>query len=191
MSYPLLPWIEVVPGAPYFRTDRGESWTPIGHNDAITWPSLKDAFRRRDLPAVDRYLRLLAASGVTCLRLMLEYAQERHRFFERPPGAFRPAMIQLWDDLFALCARHGIRILLTPFDTFWMWRRWKHHPYNRSNGGVCAAKSRMLTCRDTRAAIKRRLLFATERWGGSGTLFAWDLWNEIHPAFGGNDPGCF
>ncbi|HEX7180230.1 MAG TPA: hypothetical protein VF756_00200, partial [Thermoanaerobaculia bacterium] len=47
------------------------------------------------------------------------------------------------------------------------------------------------TCRDTRAAIKRRLLFATERWGGSGTLFAWDLWNEIHPAFGGNDPGCF
>ena len=33
-----------------------------------------------------------------------------------------------------------------------------------------------------RAAIKHRLTFAAERWGGSGALFAWDLWNELHPA---------
>jgi hypothetical protein len=31
-------------------------------------------------------------------------------------------------------------------------------------------------------AVKNRLSFVTERWGGSGVLFAWDLWNEIHPA---------
>ncbi|MDQ3557073.1 MAG: hypothetical protein M3409_09915, partial [Gemmatimonadota bacterium] len=36
-----------------------------------------------------------------------------------------------------------------------------------------------------REAIKRRLAFATERWGGSGALWAWDLWNEIHPAHAG------
>ena len=30
-------------------------------------------------------------------------------------------------------------------------------------------------------AVKARLAFATRRWGGSGALFAWDLWNEIHP----------
>jgi hypothetical protein len=35
------PWIEVAPGAPYFQTDRGESWTPIGQNDAVTWPELE------------------------------------------------------------------------------------------------------------------------------------------------------
>jgi mannan endo-1,4-beta-mannosidase len=33
-----------------------------------------------------------------------------------------------------------------------------------------------------RAAIKNRLSFAAERWGGSGVLFAWDLWNELPPA---------
>jgi len=33
-----------------------------------------------------------------------------------------------------------------------------------------------------RTAIKNRLSFAAERWGGSGVLFAWDLWNELPPA---------
>jgi hypothetical protein len=188
---PHLPWIEVSPGAPYFQTADGESWAPIGQNDAITWQDLAGLFRRRDLAGVERYLADLAAHGVTCLRLMMEYAQGRYRYFERPAGTFNPAMVQLWDDLFDLCARHGLRILLTPFDTFWMWKKWKHHPYNRANGGPCRARSGMLTCPRTRDAIKRRLLFATERWGGSGVLFAWDLWNELHPAYGGDDPGCF
>ncbi|HEX2224700.1 MAG TPA: hypothetical protein VHN15_10890 [Thermoanaerobaculia bacterium] len=186
-----VPWIHVAPGVPYFQTETGESWHPVGHNDALPWPTLAGLFRRKDLPAVEAYLAHLAASGVTCLRLMLEYAQGRHRYFERPAGTFWPAMVQLWDDLFALCARYGIRILLTPFDTFWMWRRWKEHPYNAANGGVCKRRSGMLTCRETRAAIRRRLLFVTERWGGSGTLFAWDLWNELHPAYGGDDTGGF
>jgi hypothetical protein len=39
----------------------------------------------------------------------------------------------------------------------------------------------MLLSRETREAIKARLTFAAERWAGSGALFAWDLWNEIHP----------
>ena len=29
------------------------------------------------------------------------------------------------------------------------------------------------------AAVKRRIAFAVERWGGSGAVFAWDLWNEL------------
>ncbi|MFL6196648.1 MAG: hypothetical protein ACJ75H_20870 [Thermoanaerobaculia bacterium] len=186
-----LPWIELAPHAPYFQTEDGRSWAPVGQNDAIIWPELEGLFRRRDLAGVERYLANLAGHGVTCMRLMLEYAQGRHRYLERPAGTFVPSMVQLWDDLFALCERHGIRILLTPFDTFWMWLKWKSHPYNRANGGPCRVRSRLLTCPKTRAFIKRRLLFATERWGGSGALFAWDLWNELHPAYGGNDCGCF
>jgi hypothetical protein len=188
---PELPWIEVTPGAPYFQSGRGEPWHPVGHNDAITWPALEGLFRRRDLAKVEGYLRHLAASGVTCLRLMLEYAQGRHRFLESPPGTFKPAMVRLWDDLFALCARYGLRLLITPFDTFWMWKKWGRHPYNQKLGGVSASRTRLLICPETRAAIKRRLAFATERWGGSGALFAWDLWNEIHPAYGEDDVGCF
>ena len=175
-----LPWIQV--HGSYFVTDTGEPWTPIGQNDSVSWVEFKGLFRRRDLPAVDRHLAWLAAHGVTCLRFMLEYAQVRHRYIERPMGRFVPNMVQLWDDLFLLCEKHGIRILLTPFDTFWTWLHWRYHPYNRINGGCLDKPSRLLICRDTREAIKARLAFAVERWGGSGALFAWDLWNEIHPA---------
>jgi hypothetical protein len=177
-----LSWITTMDRSSYFVDADGSSWTPIGHNDAISWPDLAGLFRRRDLQAVEQYLESLTASGVTCLRLMLEYAQVRHRYIERPVGRFVPRMVQLWDDLFAMCERQGLRILLTPVDTFWMWLRWAHHPWNRANGGPCEHPSQLLLCPDTRSAIKARLEFAVRRWGGSGALFAWDLWNEIHPA---------
>lgn len=186
-----LPWIQVAPGAPYFVTETGEPWTPVGHNDAISWITLDGLFRRRDLPGVEAYLAGLAASGVTVLRLMLEYAQVRHRYIERPVGRFVPAMVRLWDDLFAICERVGLRILLTPVDTFWTWLHWRHHPYSRAQGGPLDHPSRLLLCPATRDAIKARLAFAVERWGGSGALFAWDLWNEIHPAQAGDCADAF
>jgi hypothetical protein len=186
-----LPWIGVAPHAPYFVTDDGEPWTPIGHNDAISWEDLKGLYGRRNLPAAEAYLQGLADSGVTCIRLMMEYAQSRHRYFERPLGHFVPRMVQLWDDLFAMCERLGLRILLTPFDTYWTWLHWARHPYNCANGGCLDHPSRLLLCPETRNAIKARLAFAAQRWGGSGALFAWDLWNEIHPAQAGGAAECF
>ncbi len=181
-SKPALPWIGVAPGAPYFVTEQGQPWHPIGQNDAISWVELNPLFRRRDVAKVEAHLRHLADHGVTVLRLMLEYAQVRHRYIEKPVGSFSPNLVQFWDDLFGLCERLGLRILLTPVDTFWMWLHFRHHPYNRKNGGPLDHPSQALLCAETRIAIKRRLSFATARWGGSGALFAWDLWNEIHPA---------
>ena len=188
---PPLQWIGVAPKAPFFVDESGAPWTPIGQNDAITWPELAGLYRRRDLPAVEGHLRYLKSHGVTCLRLMLEYAQVRHRYFERPAGRFVPAMVQLWDDLFAMCERIGLRILLTPVDTFWMWLHWRWHPWNRANGGPLTDMRQSLLCTDTRAVLKARLEFAVRRWGGSGALFAWDLWNEIHPAHGGDEVDCW
>ena len=186
-----LPWIGVAPNAPYFLDDTGAPWTPIGQNDAISWVEFAGLFRRRDLPAVERHLAWLVDHGVTCLRLMVEYAQVRHRYLERPAGVFVPAMVRLWDDLFAMCERVGLRILLTPVDTFWMWMHWRHHPWNVANGGPLSRMNEALTCPAARAAIKARLTFMVTRWGGSGALFAWDLWNEIHPAQGGGSVDCW
>lgn len=186
-----LPWITTRAGSPYFLTEEGHSWTPIGQNDAITWPELAGLFRRRDLPAVERHLRWLKANGVTCLRLMLEYCHGEHRYLEKPAGRFAPNMVRLWDDLFALLEKVGLHVLLTPYDTFFTWLRWRHHPYNKRNGGPCASRRKLLTCPATRDAIKARLAFATDRWGASPAIFAWDLWNEMHPAHGGDDPAAF
>ena len=177
-----LAWVSIAPRAPYFQTEDGLPWHPIGHNDAISWHTLSRLFGRKDVSQVDAYLAGLASHGVTCIRLMLEYSQVRHRYFETAVRAWSPKMVRYWDDLFALCEQHGIRILLTPFDTFWMWLKFEHHPYNQQNGGPLSHPSRVLLCPDAREAMKARLTFAAERWGGSGALFAWDLWNEIHPA---------
>jgi len=184
-------WIQRAVAAPYFVTERGRAWTPIGQNDAFTWPELNALRGRRDLAAVERHLRYLKASGVSCLRLMLEYCHFDDAYFETAIGVFEPKLVQLWDDLFSLCETVGLRLLLTPLDTFFTWNRWDRHPYNRANGGPCASREELLSCPRTRDAVKARLAFATERWGGSGVLFAWDLWNEMHPAQGRNSPNCF
>jgi hypothetical protein len=188
-SPPQLLHIHAPADLPYFVTSDGKPWTPIGHNDAVTWPDLGPLYRRRDPTGVERHLVWLRDHGVTCIRLMLEYCHGEHRYLERPVGRFVPNMVRFWDDLFALLEKVGLRVLLTPYDTFFMWIRWRHHPYSRANGGICNHQRTWLTCLETRAAIKNRLAFASDRWGGSPALFAWDLWNEIHPAHGGDDPG--
>jgi hypothetical protein len=185
-----LPWIGRAPGTPYFQTEHGEAWTPVGQNDSFTWDEWAP-LRAGDLAATRRHLDGLRASGVTVLRLMLEYAQHENAWFEQPAGVFNPVLVRLWDDLFTLCEQTGMRILLTPYDTFFQWNRFDAHPYNQANGGPCAGRDRMMTCPDTRRLIRARLRFAAERWGGSGALFAWDLWNEMHPAQGENRPDCF
>ena len=186
-----LSWIAVAPDAPYFLDETGRPWTPIGHNDSISWINLQGLFRRRDLPGVEAHLRSLVDHGVTVLRLMIEYAQVRHRYLERPAGVFVPAMVQLWDDLVAICERVGMRLLLTPVDTFWMWMHWRHHPWNVAHGGPLKRMHEVLLCPATRDVIKARLTFMVERWGGSGAIFAWDLWNEIHPAQADWSVDCF
>jgi Cellulase (glycosyl hydrolase family 5) len=172
-------------------TEDGKPWTPVGQNDAITWPEFAGLFRRKDMAAVEAHLAYLAGHGVTVLRFMLEYCQTENRYLEKPAGKYQPNMVRLWDDLFALCEKYGLRVLLTPYDTFWMWIRWKHHPYNKAQGGPCAKRSQWLLCPATLQAIKNRLTFAAQRWGGSGVIFAWDLWNEIHPAHSDNNTGKF
>jgi mannan endo-1,4-beta-mannosidase len=181
-----MPWIRVRPGVPYFETENETAWTPVGHNESITWPALGGTADQ-----VSHYFEVLRASGVSCLRLMLEYAEDDAHYFESAVGSFNPRVVRSWDAMFALAEQYGIRFLLTPFDTFWMWKRWDCHPYNARHGGPCEHQRTLLTCPQARAAIKARLAFAIDRWSGSGALFAWDLWNEIHPAFSEEDASWF
>lgn len=190
---PLSP-IRVAPGGRYFETFDGAPFLFIGPNDAVPWPGLGGLFRRRDLETVDAYLADLAANGVTVLRLMLEYAHREGRYFERRSrkkankGALEPnpEMVRLWDDLFARCEQHGLRVFLTPWDTFWMTRRWNRHPYNRVNGGPADRPGDFFTREAVIEATIRRFRFVITRWGGSGVIAAWDLFNEIDPHWGGS-----
>ncbi|HZG69090.1 MAG TPA: hypothetical protein VEZ12_20320 [Herpetosiphonaceae bacterium] len=191
MPSPSLSPIRVASSGRYFETFDGEPFLFIGPNDAITWQGLAGLYRHRDLPAVEAYLADLTAHGVTILRLMLEYVQHEGRYFERPAGRFNPAMVRLWDDLFACCERVGLRVLLAPWDNFWTAYRWRRHPYNVVNGGPAQGPGSFLSDEATIAATERRLRYVVERWGGSGVLAAWDLFNEIDPYWGGTPASQF
>lgn len=180
-----LPPLSVAPGGRYFETAAGDPFLLIGPNDAISWPGLEGLRDRRDIAGAEAHLADLAAHGVTMLRLMLEYCQEDGWYFEQPAGQPNPTMVRLWDDLFGLCERHGLRVLLAPWDNFWMARRWDRHPYNQRNGGPAASPAAFFSDEATIEATIRRLRFVAERWGGSGVIAAWDLFNEIDPFWGG------
>jgi mannan endo-1,4-beta-mannosidase len=138
------------------------------------------------MAAVEAYLQSLADNGATILRFMLEYAHGEARYFEKPVGRFVPAMVQMWDDLFDLCEKVGLRILLTPWDNFWMANRWHKHPYNALNGGPAAGPGSFFTDEATIEASIRRFEFVVERYANRPVLAAWDLFNEIHPYWGGS-----
>lgn len=186
MTAPALSPIRVAPSGRYFETFEGDPFMFIGPNDAISWPGLNGLYARCDPDAVDAYLGDLAAHGVTVLRLMLEYCQTDHRYFERPAGRFNPPMVRFWDDLFARCEQFGLRVLLAPWDNFWMARRFHRHPYNAQNGGPAASPGDFFTHDEVIDATIHRFRFVVERWGGSGVIAAWDLFNEIHPFWGGS-----
>jgi mannan endo-1,4-beta-mannosidase len=173
-----LPWVRLGPGRRYFETETGEPFLIIGQNDALTWPELEGLLGRRDVPAVERHLAWLRTHGITTLRIMLEYVGDG-LYLERTCGSFDAVTVQALDDLVALCERFGMRLLLTPFDTFFTWVKWDEHPYNAERGGPCRERIDLLTHPDGLAAVKARIAFAVERWGGSGAVFAWDLWNEL------------
>ncbi len=177
--------IRVAPGGRYFQTFDGQPFFFFGANDAISWPGLAGLYRRRDLAGVEEYLGTLVDNGIMIMRVMLEYAHRDGRYFERPFGKFNPALVRLWDDLFDMCERVGMRVFLAPWDNYWMSLRWKHHPYNIINGGPAQQPSAFFTEEATIAATEHRLRFVVERWGGSPAFAAWDLFNEIHPHYGG------
>ena len=181
-----LPWVRLGPGRRYFETEGGEPFLIIGQNDALTWPELEGLLGRKDVPAVEAHLAWLADHGVTTLRVMLEYVGDG-LYLERSCGQFDPVTVEAIDELIRICERQGLRLLLTPFDTFFTWVKWSEHPYNEGLGGPCREPIELLTHPEGMAAVKRRIAFAVGRWGGSGAVFAWDLWNELGHHHGVDD----
>jgi mannan endo-1,4-beta-mannosidase len=88
--------------------------------------------------------------------------------------------VRFWDEFIHLAERHGLYLLLTPYDTFWQVHHWANYSYQR----VVEHKHDWLTSPDSIAAHKQRWEFVIKRWGGSPNILAWDLMNEIELYWG-------
>jgi hypothetical protein len=172
-------YISVAPSGRYFQDEQGQGFIVIGQNDAITWPGLQELLECSDPRATEEYIIDLVAHGITVSRVMLEYAQFPHGYLENPVGVFSWAAVRFWDKFIELAEKHGLYLLLTPYDTFWQKANWTAYPYSAEQNGPVSTPRDWLTSRAAMDAQKARWEFVIKRWGGSPAIFAWDVMNEI------------
>lgn len=185
---PLLPkvdpkseaFVRPMPGGRYFQVG-GKPWTPVGYNHNPDWTELAKAdplSPEHDPKAADKWMAKLAANGVNLLRMMVETPPSGN--LEESPGQFRPEHV-MWLDTVVLAARkHGIRLWLTPWDTFWMNLRADASPYWRMNGGPVSMERKQGWYTDPKIAAfqRNRMDYLIARYGNLGTVFSWEIMNE-------------
>ncbi|HEY3413819.1 MAG TPA: hypothetical protein VGM51_12315 [Armatimonadota bacterium] len=157
----------------------GQTTVPIAFNDSYTWPGLERLWRTGDTASAVEYVRQLRVNGVNVLRVFLEaVVPEPSQLLESPLGHYNKGVVDFWDHFLPICERHGLTVLISPWDTFWINQPWSASPYNRANGGPCADPHDFIVNPEARNWQKARLRFMIDRWGASPAIFAIDLLNE-------------
>lgn len=173
-------YVRVAEGGRYFVHPNGAFFIPLGYNHNPDWPKTYECGVEKpnyNPAATDKFFAHLHDCGVNVLRLMVE-APLGDEFIEKPVGTFNPGQVAWIDNYVRLARKHDIKLMLTPWDTFWMSHRWDINPYNIKNGGPVDKRVDFITKRETIEAQKKRWKFIIDRWGNTGTIFAWELMNE-------------
>jgi len=172
-------YVSVMPGGRYFMHADGTPFTPIGYNHNPDWTTLERSnpeSRNYDPKVTDEFFAHLHKCGVNLVRLMIETPGSG--LIEDPLGTFRPEHVRWIDHIVNAARKNNIKLMITPWDTFWMVRRWEISPYSSANGGPVVQRIDFITNREAVEAQKKRLKFLIDRWGNSGSVFAWELLNE-------------
>ncbi|GMI29984.1 hypothetical protein TeGR_g12339 [Tetraparma gracilis] len=180
----------VTVGANHLHFQAGDSsFVPIGLN--IAWPDKHSGTSTEDY--YEEYFSDLSASGGNVARVWLgpnlvdsfnPLALLRHNY-----TTVDPAAAGLVDSLVASAEKHSVKLLLT-FDSFNGLCpsfasgncKWGDSVYNSANGGPLNSQVGYLafwTDATAKKAFKALLKFASDRWGGSSAVFAWELFNEV------------
>ena len=172
-------FIQVMPKGRFFQHVDGVPFTPIGYNHNPDWEPfvLANPSREDYEPEVsDRYMAHLHDSGVNVIRLMIETPPSGN--LEDPIGHFSPEHVRWIDNIFLSARKHQIKLIITPWDTFWMNLRWETTPYNPALGGLVKNRIDFIREPEVRKQEKARLKYMIDRWGNTGDVFAWELLNE-------------
>lgn len=172
-----LSWVRVAANGRYFVTDDGRPFIPIGHQPGTGFLELPDV-------EIDRHFAKMEEYGETVARIDFDHAfthekPPRYVGLESRVGQYDSAHSARLDTVFALAAKHNIRLLVVPYVTSPpMWESWSLNPYSSSMGGPAMDPYGFLVSPVARKAFGDRLEWISRRWGKTGTFFAWDLMNE-------------
>ncbi len=172
-------FVTVMPGGRYFAHADGKPFIPLGYNHNPDWDMLIQAnplHPAYDPAVTGRFFQRLKRSGVNLVRLMLETPSSG--LMEDPLGVFSPEHMRWIDNVVIAARKADVKLLITPWDTFWMNYQWDIVRYNAANGGPVVRKVDFLTKPEVMEAQKKRLRYIVDRWGNTGTVFGWDVLNE-------------
>jgi mannan endo-1,4-beta-mannosidase len=173
-------WVRPMPGGRYFVTGKGTPFLPLGYNHNPDWPPLEFAHLLHDdyrADAADKWFAKLKAHGLNLVRLMVETPPSGN--VEEKPGTFRYEHMLWLDQVVKAARKHGIRLMVTPYDTFWMNLRAETSPYWAENGGPIREKIQFITDPKLRELQKGRMRWLIDRYGNLDTIFCWEIMNEI------------
>lgn len=173
-------WVRRMPEGRYFVDGRGRPFLPLGYNHNTDWPELEQAnplHDQYDPKRTDRWFAKLQEKGVNLVRLMVETPPSGN--IEEKPGIFRFEHMRWLDTIVGSARKHGIRLMVTPYDTFWMNLRADASPYWAANGGPIQEKVQFLTDPKVMELQKGRMRWLIDRYGNLDTIFCWEIMNEI------------
>lgn len=180
-------YLRTMPGGHYFVHADGKPFVPIGYNHNPDWPEFEPAnplAPNYDPERVDRYFAHLHDMGVNLVRLMVETPPTGN--LEDAVGTISPEHVRWLDRIFLNARRQGIKLMVTPYDTFWMNLRADASPYWAENGGPIRNKIDFYTKPELLRAQERRMRFLIDRYGNTGDVFCWEIMNEADLWWGAN-----
>lgn len=131
-----------------------------------------------DLENLDGYFARLSASGVNTFRTWVESAA--FGSLETSLGTYSETHAARIDTILDTADRYGIKVMLTPWDTYAMHSNFSSSIYSAAKGGPCATPNEMLTDPTARQYEKQLFQYMIDRWGQHPALMGFDLMNEVN-----------
>ena len=169
-------YIRVAEGHRYFAHANGHPFPVLGFTLTLDSPDLyacNPVSTNYDPIRTDQYFAKLAKSGVNTLRIPLDAPGVDS--FEDGSGKVSPEHMKWIDNLVLLAYKNGLKLLVSAYDS-------------TRNLPSKAVTERMITIAGRESQI-RRWKVMIDRWGSSGAVMGWEIFNEGDTA--GGSPAQF
>ncbi|HLH81567.1 MAG TPA: DUF5060 domain-containing protein [Chthonomonas sp.] len=161
-----------------FVFDNGNTYYPVGNNEA--WPS-------PNLPDIPALFAKMHVAGENWSRVwMTHWANQNLDWVpgkKIAPGDIDLDVARRWDKIVEAAQQNGIyfQMVLQHHGQYSsnVNPNWNENPYNVKNGGFLQAPDDFFTNPQAIEATKRKLYYILARWGYSPNIMAFELFNEV------------
>lgn len=162
-----------------FVDEKGSAYFPLGCN--LGWQNGSE-------PSIPEQFRRMAGAGMNWSRVWSNHWDGKNPFWiegqeKIDEGWMYPAALDRWDEVIKGAEMNGMRIQFVLFH-HGPWSvdvnsNWDANPWNAANGGFLKEPREFFTHAKAKRHSQNWLRYAVARWGHSGAVLAWELFNEV------------